>query len=342
MLTWRVLRALGLRGEQDRITLDEFLGFVMRCSTHDDTEICVDSLIRARRRTAINIASPRTARRNAQDWIRFLLHVPFFAGNSGRDALVGISEYGATHAEAIDEICELLQLATTFWIPKTLNRDDRLSWYASFGTIDVGTPLSSKLGETTEESEQDTFAIKGEDEDLLLHDFSGDLRLRDFDPRSFMSLNRQVGNLAGTTIETAYDAGLAKKAHRLHDQMVVMIGNICRSKQARVQHDPWSVDLLVEKSGLEYIVEVKSVTPRNFVSRLRYAIGQICQYDYARSLASSASRRKVIAVAAHVPETAWYVPFLNNHLDFDLLSLEGNTVRIHSNSEVARGLFTPN
>jgi len=104
--------------------------------------------------------------------------------------------------------------------------------------------------------------------------------------------------------------------------------------------DPSSVDLLIEYEQHEFIVEVKSVTPRNFIARLRYAIGQLLQYDYLRSAESPLPRRKVIALAAQVPMDSWCVPFLNNHLNIDLLSLSGRELRVNSLNELTNRLFS--
>ena len=342
VLTWRVLRALGKRGEEHRLTVDELVDYVMRCSTHRDTEMCVEAVIDARRKLTFRSPTKGNARRNAQDWIKFLRHTPFFTCNVGKNAFVGISEYGLGHADAIDEMCSILEKPDSFWRPKELDRSDRLSWYAWFGTIDIGIPLASQLSEPADSNVEVALTVEEKlDQRREPYDPVRSLNLRNFEPSSFMSLHRQMGGGWGTTIEATYDAKLAQSAHRLHDQMVVIIGNICRSKNAIVEHDPASVDLLVKQSGLEFIVEVKSVTPRNLVSRLRYAIGQIYQYDYLRSHESSVPRRKVIGVAAHVPQDAWCVPFLNDYLDFDLISLEGNTLRVHSASLATHDLFAP-
>ena len=342
VLIWRVLRALGQRGHEGRLTVAELLHYVMQCSTHDDTEMCVDSIVDVRRNSSFPPRITGNARRNAQDWIKFLHHTLFFDCNFGINAAISISKFGLLHADAIDEMCGILERPESFWIPMGLDRSNRLSWYAWFGTIDIGIPLATQLSESTDSNVEVALTVEEElDQRREVYGALHSLNLRNFEPSSYMSLHRQRAGVLGTTIEAIYDAGLAKSAHRLHDQMLVIIGNICRSKNAIVEHDPASVDLLVKQSGLEFIVEVKSVTPRNLVPRLRYAIGQICQYDYLRSHESSAPRRKVIAVTARLPDDTWCVPFLNQYLDFDLISLNGSSLRVHSPSTATHDLFTP-
>jgi hypothetical protein len=121
--------------------------------------------------------------------------------------------------------------------------------------------------------------------------------------------------------------------------MVLLIAQTCRSKGAAVYEDPSSVDLLVEHHQQEFLIEVKSVTPRNFISRLRYALGQVLHYDFLRREENSLPRRKVIAFAAQIPTTSWSIEFLNGHLDMDMLSLEAGHIKVHSSSQASIQLF---
>ena len=121
--------------------------------------------------------------------------------------------------------------------------------------------------------------------------------------------------------------------------MVLLIAHVCQGKGADVYEDPNSVDLLVIFRKTDFIIEVKTVTAENFVARVRYAMGQVLHYDYLRSLQSLAPRRKVLALAAQLPPDSWAVPFLNTHLDTDLLSLQRGILRIDSFSALSTELF---
>ena len=141
------------------------------------------------------------------------------------------------------------------------------------------------------------------------------------------------------TIQSVYRAELSTSARRLHDQMVLLIAQTCQSRGARIFEDRSTVDLLVEHRRREFIVEVKSVTPRNLIARLRYALGQVLHYDYLRSPQTQLPRRKVIAFAARVPSTKLVDSVLNNHLGVDLLTLESGVVRVHSPEQASMQLF---
>lgn len=123
--------------------------------------------------------------------------------------------------------------------------------------------------------------------------------------------------------------------------MVILIGNTCRSNGAQVWDDPATLDLLIEFKDYEFLVEVKSVTSRNFIKRIRYALGQLLHYDYLRSSQGILPRRKVIALAAQVSNTSWCIDFLNSHVDTDFLTLRENTLHLDSPFSLSHQLFTP-
>ena len=86
---------------------------------------------------------------------------------------------------------------------------------------------------------------------------------------------RRDGSRQGQELQSNLSTALKStdKAHRLHDQMLLLIAQVCRGKGADVYEDPKSVDLLVIFRNTDFIIEVKTVTPENFVARVRYAMG---------------------------------------------------------------------
>lgn len=212
---------------------------------------------------------------------------------------------------------------------------DRLRWYSQFGGVDLSIPELPRM----EEGEVTEF-VSGPEQDEPTENLPQGGRV---ELRAFQGIELPQGNplphMGNLTIQSVYSAELTRTAHRLHDQMVLLIAQTCLAKGAAVFTDPDSVDLLVQHQQREFIVEVKSVHPRNFIARLRYALGQVLHYDFLRSADSQVPRRKVIAFAANVPENSWSVRMLNNYLDMDLLTLEAGRLRVHSPSEAAVQLF---
>ena len=182
VLCWEILRQLQNRGEDVRLTTDEIQTHLMRCSSNRDAAACTEGII-VSRVSGIGPAPMERGRRNAQDWIKFLLLTPLFTGRPGRGACLELSAYGAEHGAEIDEICTYLAEPANFWKPRDLDRDDRVDWYQRFGTVDLGVAL------IPEQAEEAGGAV---DHTVDLHDQQtdygsgrGDIRLRDFDPSSY-------------------------------------------------------------------------------------------------------------------------------------------------------------
>ena len=333
VLAWNVLRRLEQAGEVGALTVSDLETYLFRCATHDDTDACVNAIFRNRRKDVTLPTLGPTARRNAQDWVKFMLLTGLFSGIAGRSAHVKISAFARGNSVEIDSVCDLLARPETFWHPSDLDHIDQMEWYAYFGTVDLSVPLTllaqepgahdAASREETETNETESAAAR-------------EIQLSQFEP-----IVPATAGANTETIESVYSAELANSAHRLHDAMVNLIATQCTSRGATVLSDPFTVDLLVQFRAKEFIVEVKSVTSRNYIPRLRYAIGQLFHYDYLRSLASEIPRRCVLGVTGQVPPESWTVHFVTNHLDFDLLSLQDRALQVRSNDVDANALFGP-
>jgi len=343
ILIWRTLRGLTKQGEQAHLTIDEIQTYLLRCSSHKDSDNCLISLINARQGKSILLfVGDRREKRDIQEWISFLGYTSLFEGSSRNN--LRISDFGILNSTEIDDICTNLERDSSFWLPVTFNQNSSRSWYAQYGTLDLGVALLPSSEKTLSMTTQNIEYVGGPEEidtkeKISLN--SNVIRLREFNPVALQNIHSNLKGGAGVNIETSYSAELASRAHRNHDLMVILIGSICREKGATVMDDPNTVDLLVEFQNQEFIIEVKSVTSKNLIDRLRYAIGQVSHYDFLRSNQSQLQRRKVIGLAAHVPSTAWFIPFLNNHLDCDLLSLDGENLKVNSPHSISNELFNP-
>ena len=64
----------------------------------------------------------------------------------------------------------------------------------------------------------------------------------------------------------------------LHDQIVKELGTRLVHAGYVVQFDPNSVDLLALRDGRMAIFEIKTVSPRTAVGRIRLGVGQLVEY----------------------------------------------------------------
>ena len=340
VLVWSVIRHLNSMQQDPFLSVDEIQEYLMRCSTNKEAEECAQAITSARHGGPALAKMPR-GRRNVQDWIKFLSYTPLFEIRSGTNGGIALSDYGHEHASAIDEVCTRLESPSTFWADAVRLPRNRLNWYIEYGTIDIEVGLESDLAMHFGSQSDDEYQGGQEGDDIrgIVPQFLSSISLNEFDPATLGGSTTVT--TTSPTIESSYDSGLTQRAHRLHDEMILLIANTCRSRGASIFDDKRSVDLLAEFEGIEYIIEVKSVTPRNLVGRLRYAIGQVLHYEYLLSNSYAAQRRKAVAVPAAVSPTSWVVPFFNDHLDMDFISLDGSVLRVDSPYENSRRLFSP-
>jgi hypothetical protein len=337
VLVWRVLRRLLELGSASELTVDDFEIYLMRCSTNADYAACAVAIHAARNGGAVLPSQGQRQRRNAQDWIKYLQLTSIYSANGDSHPVLTLSSFGCQHAAELDEICTALENPDTFWQPGTVSQADRLRWYSQFGGVDLSIPELPAV-EATEGNHE---FVGGEEEDDQRGGFEDGVTGGNIDLREFQGIQLPAQTPQGLTIQSIYSAELSNRAHRLHDQMVLLIAETCQRKGATVFEDPGSVDLLVQHRRREFIIEVKSVTPRNFISRLRYALGQVLHYDYLRTTTSQLPRRRVIAFAAHIPANSWSVDFVNRYMDMDMLALNSGQLRLHSDSPASVELFMP-
>ena len=323
VLLWTIMHGLYMKGFEPTLTTDEVQGFVMRCRANSDAPMCIEHIIRYREGNCPLELLDR-GRRNSQDWLKFASLTPLFVLE--RRDRIRLSEYSITNVDEIVQICNRLGEKSTFWFPTSADRrQSRFSWYSFFGTFDISVSLIPTHNEIPESLEKD----------VELASTTRNVNLGNYIPEpSAVGAN----NVVGRQIISTYDYSKSHAGRRLHDNMVNLIASTCISKGASVYNDPNTIDLFVMHKDCEYLVEVKSITPKNFISRLRYALGQILQYDYLLDNIHP-SRRLVLAFAASIPPDSWSIPFINDHLNFDLLSIENDRLNTYSNSSDAKSLF---
>ena len=167
ILIWKILRQLVELGEQRQLTVNEIQTYVMRCSTNTDASAAVSAIVNSRN-NAIRLEPLPRARRNAQDWIKFLLKTPLFQGRSGTNAYIQISDYGANNATEIDEMSLSLEQDSTRWFAKSLDRHDRQTWYAWYGGVDLAVGFIPQLLEDSDSESSQEFQGGIDDEENKL------------------------------------------------------------------------------------------------------------------------------------------------------------------------------
>ena len=331
VLVWQALRILQRRGGDPRLSVDDIQSYLMRCKTNADCEASISALEQARH-AGPSLEPLERGRRNAQDWVKFLLLTPLFDGETGANAHIRVSTFGLEHSTEIDDICSRLADPATFWLPGALDATDRERWYAWFGSVDLTIAPIPR-----EEMPEAGDGPPAPHDDPTHGAAATAINLRPFEAANLGAGTEQP---PGGTVHATYDAGMATRQAQRHDLMVLYVARVAARNGALVWDDPDTVDLLLETPAHELIVEVKSVTPRNFVTKIRMALGQLLQYDFLRGRQTQAPRRKIVAVPARVSEDSWVLSFLD-HIDVDLLSLDRGRLVTHSSQATVHDVFAP-
>ena len=326
VVIWQVLAELYHLTGNSCLSINELQTFVVRCTSHSDVLPCVASIRKYRTSGKTNILPVSRSRRNMQDWVKILCQTPLFERINQSLAL---SQYAIDNIDAINDICKQLSSAESFWYISTKDKDYyKQDWFSFYGNIDVNTQLipheEAKIEKSISET-SDSQVLPSEHSDISLSPFK--------------YIERQnVPN--HKPIISEYDYNKSKAGSILHDSMVNLIADNSIKQGATVFVDPRSVDLYIQYKEHEFIVEVKSITPSNFIARMRTAIGQIHQYNYLLKKPFDEPRRLGLAFTANIPQNAWQIPFIKDYLNMDLLCLDsGNHLCLYSNNTLSFELF---
>lgn len=339
VLIWRTLSILRDGGALMALNTSELKDYLMRCSNHNDVFACVTALINFRNtESGLRSNDLPNANRNASDWIALLTNTLLFKqmNISGRKHIT-LSDYAVENYAELDEIIKPLENETTFWQPSHFDNETRKGWYSFFGSQ----RFEASLPTSNEDTDEVDFETKSEEEEPTFGGI-GSVSLTGFNPER-LNFNNENRAIRTDTIESSYDSAMVVNKHRLHDSMVILIAAHCKLKGAEVYEDPKSLDLMVAYKDIEYLIEVKTVGPRNYIKRLRYAVGQLLHYDFMLSK-KNLPRRRVIGIAGLLPSAPSLKTFFTEYLDMDLLSLipsnKGQILFCNSTNEQSVELFT--
>ena len=330
VVVWLVLYHLISNGEENKITLDEMQTYVVRCLRNEDAALCAQTITDYRHNGISGLDPLPRARRNMQDWLKLLNITPLFE-LSQNGQCISLSSYSIEHFQDILEICKQLSSPESFWYYSG-SRDYKHDWFGFYGEFDLNINLIPH--EETAIAPNTATTSPSQHHTNSGHIGNGEAREVSFQAYTPISLPQESGSRQVVSI---YDFKKSREGRKLHDEMVNIIAKRCVDKGAEVYYDSNTIDLYAKYKGNDFIVEVKSITPSNFVDRLRYAIGQVKQYDYM--LQATMPRRLGLAFTAPIPTNSWIIPFVTRHLHMDLLSFNSNNLEVKSESQIANELY---
>ena len=337
VVIWNVLYELYKNTGNRSITVDELQTFVIRCTSHNDIPYCVSNIISFRASGETDIQPLTRARRNMQDWCKVLSQTPLFSLTGTRQKpYLTLTNYSIENAESIWEICNQLSEDTSFWSMPSLDKTEyKYNWFAFYGNMNTENQFipCSNDEVSPENLSNDHVTNVSDDEHSPMPTHHNGVTLRPFETINFPR------NPNHRMVISEYDYNKSRVGSLLHDSMVNLIAYECTSKGANVYVDPRTVDVFIVYKDHEFIVEVKSITPSNFIARLRTAIGQVHQYNYLLESRTNTPRRLGLAFTANVPSKSWQVPFVRDYLNMDMLCLDSGQLILHSNNHLSKELY---
>jgi hypothetical protein len=267
-------------------------------------------------------------RRNVQDWLKLLWHTDLFT--KYRKGAVAPSKVALSNRERVEALLTYHDSAESFWIPTDDSAESRMSWFAHFGSVNLASQwvllerdLSSEYqSDNYLEGRDDVAEISATEDEALATQFRGiGGQLREPIPRIPGDEGRLIDFAPPTAAELEERYTKSEKNRNLHAKIVAELAVLFRQGGAQVYEDPNSIDLLVRmpEDG-ESIIEVKTVSPRNFKYRVRLGIGQLFEYQYRRQHEAKIAPTLALAISSEVRENDPVLDFLNRHLDISVLA----------------------
>lgn len=323
-LILRLLIELLKSGKSDKISLDQCQNFVLPITQNKNWPIAFDKI---KNNQTVDVSLNRHARRNIQDWFKFLETTNLFELESnGRQVNITLTSKVKSNIQIFDSLCLLSEDPKSFWIPTDNTYETQLSWFRHFGHI------PTEYYVTLENNIDENFII----ENYITPPTDGTEEV-------VVEIVKHIELLSigtnGIKIDNSFDieksrslvnSGYIKRREKtkLHDEMVNVIAKYYINQGCAVFEDKNSIDLMVKSPHDEIsIFEIKTATPRNIYQRTRLAVGQILEYGYRYNQEFGKKPKINIALNLDMEYQSWLQNYMNNHLDIGLVSVLGEEIK---------------
>jgi hypothetical protein len=323
LLVLRVLIELYERTHSGSLSVSECHAFLLPCRRNSEWEEAFADVDACRSTASDPGELHRHARRNVQDWFKFLASSDYFAING--DEEIALTRFAIDRIPELKRFCAKQEDPATFWLPAGFSILDRLKWFDWFGTpsLDVEALLRQDPSLDPQYVAENYVAGLEDLEDDVRSAGQMGMNLR---PVQLEGLDRNPIMRSGQNMEALLESiqrGMQKRHAKtlLHDRIVKELAQKFIAQGAIVESDPDSIDLFAAwpSSGTSAIFEIKTVTNRNFQHRLRAAVGQVEEYAYRREALSGHPSDRVIVVNADLDAGAWQRAFLTDYMGIGLI-----------------------
>jgi hypothetical protein len=324
VLILRILLELFKSGEVARVTIDQCQNYLLPIKRNDLWKSALNNI---RANPIANNAINRHARRNIQDWFKFLSVTSIFElHNEGREVFVHLSDKVTKNIEFYDSICLYCEQPDTFWIPHAFDKMSFVSWFTFFGHIPTDYYDLLEQDMSDDYIKSNYYDSSDQNEDVFVNKVKN-ITLSEI-PSEGINISSTLNYLQG---DQKINSGLIKRIEKtkLHNEMVNHLSSYYRELGYSTYDDKQSIDLLVKSVKEETaIFEVKTATLRNIFSRSRLAVGQVMEYGYRYNQNYGINPSKNVVFNIDMEKESWLKTYMTDHLKIGLVSILGNKIKI--------------
>lgn len=322
VLILRILLELLRAGFDSEISDTECQLFLLPCKNNSEWSIAYAELVANRGRAhELEINEVAHARRNVQDWFKFLGESDLFERVGGS---LKLSAYVKNNVKRVQSMCSYHESAGTWWIPQSSDNSARLSWFDWYGQMPYATQDFLRLNVDIDPAYAEENFVAGVDDDTDDVDAVGALDINlspvDFSRLGLVSDFNFSGDMEALVNRLRKGAQKRHAKTLLHDRIIKDLAEQFVAQGAIVKADANSIDLFsVWPDGGSAMFEVKTVTRRSLQGRLRTAVGQIQEYAYRHAKLGAGEVDRVVVLNAALTEVDWQTDFLGRHLNIGLI-----------------------
>ncbi len=321
-LILRVLLELVAAGYENKLTVAECTSFLIPCKVNSDWVAALAEVIDSRRTGFINNDVNRHARRNVQDWFKFLKCSDYFSGED--NSTIQLSKNSIKNISNLNFICSDQEEISGYWIPTGFKIEDRMEWFSYFGNqgdFEESILQYENHKGKNDDIEADEINIDFEDDDKISFE-NKNVNLKPLN-LDYLARNTILSDdVDYVRIAKNLKSGAQQRHAKtlLHDKIIRELAEKFLTQGATVSSDPDTVDLFSHwPDGSQALFEIKTVTNRSLPLRLRTAIGQIEEYSFRRNLDNQTTADKVVVLNMEITKDAWQRSFLTEHLKIGLI-----------------------
>lgn len=324
LLLLRVLLTLHDLNQSGPLSVDEVLACLVPVRKNADWTQGVDAVL-SRRRSRRQGGYTPAERRSVQEWFHLLGRSDLFVEIDGKLSLSGDS---TERSGELTAYCTANEDPGRFWIPSDFSHSGLLRWFDYFGTPQLDEQLLAPEGALSDAYLAQNYRGGAFQEDSFAEIRTAGIpavQLVEAQPRIHASSEHPSDEQSLEDLRTAHERlqssiELRRARHALHDSIVAELAQAFRASGALVREDRDSVDLLAQWPECKpTIFEVKTVSRRNAVARMRLGVGQLFEYKYRLRAEFAGEVECVLVTSTILPRDHWYSPFLTDYLGIGVL-----------------------